>query len=28
LFLSAHQQIIRFVDTIHRLDPEMPVLLR
>src|SRR4029079_554231 len=21
LFLSAHQQIIRFVDTIHRLDP-------
>ena len=28
LFTSAHQQIIRFVDTIHRLDPEMPVLLR
>ncbi len=28
LFLSAHQQIIRFVDTIHRLDAEMPVLLR
>src|SRR6187399_1255971 len=25
LFTSAHQQIIRFVDTIHRMDPEMPV---
>ncbi|MGH7341721.1 MAG: fructose-bisphosphatase class II, partial [Candidatus Rokuibacteriota bacterium] len=28
LFTSAHQHIIRFVDTIHRLDPDMPVLLR
>ena len=28
LFTSSHQQIIRFVDTIHRDDPAMPVLLR
>jgi fructose-1,6-bisphosphatase class II len=28
LFTSSHQQLIRFVDTIHRLDPAMPVLLR
>jgi len=28
LFMSSHQQIIRFVDTIHRLEPGMPVLFR
>jgi fructose-1,6-bisphosphatase class II len=28
LFMSSHQEIIRFVDTIHRIEPGMPVLLR
>jgi fructose-1,6-bisphosphatase class II len=28
LFMSSSQQIIRFVDTIHRLEPGMPVLFR
>jgi fructose-1,6-bisphosphatase class II len=28
LFMSRHQEIIRFVDTIHRLDADMPVFFR
>jgi fructose-1,6-bisphosphatase class II len=28
LFMSSAQEIIRFVDTIHRLEPGMPVLFR